>query len=136
MKKLLFLISVLLLMGPVSGQSIKKGSVVSIFTMTITLQEDVTMNQFLQFFESKFLPELEKTFSCETHLVRGMNREIKDQLGIIWRYDSKKKFNTYWNDDGSPTESGQAGIDSLKPVIDELEEFGTFSRTVNDWLVL
>lgn len=135
MKKLFILLAITLFISPLFGQTLKKGGVITAFTMTVALQPDVTMDHYLNFLETKFLPETEKKFTCELHLVKGLNREIKDQYGIIWYYSSKEIFNKYWNDDGSATEAGQSALDELNPLSEELNQLGTFTFLVNDWVL-
>lgn len=136
MKKPLILIALCFAMAAVYGQSIKKGSLVSVHTLTITLEADVTMDQFIDFFENKYLPEFEKLLNCEIHLARGLNREVKDQYGTIWYYNSKAEFNKFWNDDGSSTEAGKSAIESTKKIREKLNELGTASIDATDWEIL
>ena len=48
---------------PLSAQTLKKGAVVAVSTWEITLNPDVSMNQFLDFYNNKYIPEFEKELS-------------------------------------------------------------------------
>ena len=113
MKKLFILSAFVLFAGSAFGQSFQKEGVLSVHTLTITLVQDITMDQYLAFWEEKIFPEFEKLFDCEVHIMKGINREIEGQYGWIFYYKSKKVFNKYWNDDGSGTEKGDAASQSL-----------------------
>ena len=135
MKKLLTIALITLFSYVSFGQKIAEGSLISVHIMSITLKPDVTIDQYLDFFQESVIPELEKNFSCRIHLGTGLNREIQNEVGMLWFYKSKEVFNKFWNDDGSATEAGQAGVDALGGILEELGELGTFTRYVEDWLI-
>ena len=53
MKKLVFLVALVLMAGVAFGQTIQKGSVFGAYALEIKLDPDVTMNQFLDFVQNK-----------------------------------------------------------------------------------
>ena len=135
MKKLFILSAFVLFAGSAFGQSFQKEGVLSVHTSTITLVQDITMDQYLAFLEEKILPEFEKLFDCEVHSMKGINREIKGQYGWLAYYKSKTVFNKYWNDDGSATEKGAAAVEKLQTLLDELQKLGSATEIVNDWVI-
>ena len=60
MKKIIIAIALILLTGITFGQSLKKANLVGMHVMDINLDPDVTMNEFLDFMQTKYLPEVEK----------------------------------------------------------------------------
>ena len=136
MRKLLVITALLLFTGIAFGQNFKKNALISIHTMAITLEENITMDQFLGFIEDKFLPEYEKTFSCDVRLVKGLNRDIENRIGVFAYFKSKNEWNKYFNNDGSSTETGRAARDKLSPILDEMKKLGTWSsENVVDWVI-
>ena len=43
-----------------SAQTLKKGAVVAVGVYEMTLNPDVSMNQFIDFYNNKYVPELDK----------------------------------------------------------------------------
>ena len=68
-------------------------------------------------------------------MMKGLNREIEGQYGMIFYYKSKKIFNKYWNDDGSVTEKGELAMEKLQALLGELQQLGTATRIMNDWVI-
>ena len=122
--------------GTASGQTLKQDALISIHTLSISLEEGVTMDQYLDFLVGEFLPAYKKNFSCDAYLVKGLNREIEGKIGVLVHFNSKKEWNKYFNDDGSSTETGKAAIDEIRPVLDEMKKLGSYrSENVVDWVV-
>ena len=136
MKKILIASLIFLFTGITFGQSLKKGVLISIHTITITLEEGVTMDQYLEALTARLFPEVEKAFSCEVKFVKGINRDIENKPGLCWYFKSKKEWNKFFNDDGSSTEAGQAAMDKLTPLMEELGKLGTWSSDhIVDWVI-
>lgn len=136
MKKILIASLIFLFTGITFGQTLKKGVLISIHTITITLEEGVTMDQYLESLTVKMFPEIEKELSCEIKLVKGINRDIENKFGLCWYFKSKTEWNKFFNDDGSSTEAGQAAMSKLGPIMDELGKLGTWSSdNIVDWVV-
>jgi len=94
-----------LFIGVAFGQTVQKGSIVGVHTSTVTLNSGVTLDQYLDFYTNRFIPEFEKHFpGVKLFLVKGLNREVKGEYGSIFIVESKKVYNKYWNDDGSYTD--------------------------------
>ncbi|MFB6343136.1 hypothetical protein ACE1ET_15530 [Saccharicrinis sp. FJH62] len=135
MKKLVLLSVFILTVCFTYGQKLQKDGVVCIHTLTVNLNQDVSMSQYLAVLEDKLIPVYEKLAECKIFITKGLNRETEGQYGMIYVYKSKDVFNTYWQDDGSPTEKGDDVIKKLQPAIDELNQLGTLNVIVNDWAI-
>jgi ABC-type glycerol-3-phosphate transport system substrate-binding protein len=69
---------------PISAQTMKKGALISISTYTSILNPDVTMNQFLDFYMNKYIPEFEKNYpGIKLYVLTGDRGEKKNQFGYI-----------------------------------------------------
>ena len=136
MKKLIFITGLVLLAGLTYGQSLQKGNLIGTHVMTVTLKPGVTMEQFIEFYKSKVIPEMNKIEpDWKVYLVKSIRGDVKNSFGLIHVVKSEKVRDRYNNDDGSSTELGKSVSDKLKPVFDELEKLGTVTTTYNDWLV-
>ena len=135
--KNLFIVTALFLIANIAiGQSFQKDGILSIHTLTLTPKEGVKMKSLTNFMEQKLVPAWEKELNCEIHLLKGFKRDIKNKFGMVWYYKSKKTFNKFWNDDGSPTEKGRVAIKNLSAISKEGNLLGTSKReAMNDWIV-
>jgi hypothetical protein len=137
MKKLVFLISVILLSGLTFGQTLQKGNLVGTHVMVVTLQPGVTMEKFIEFYQSKVMPEYEKSFpGMKAYLIKSLRGENKDSFGGFMVFKSEADRDKYFKADGSYTDLGTAADKKLKPVFDELNKLGTMTSKYDDWLVL
>lgn len=136
MKKLIIAAAFFLITGVAFGQTVQKGSVIGAHTWTLTLNSGVTLDQYLDFFTDRFIPEFEKHFpGVKLFLVKGLNREVKDEYGSIFIIESKEVYNKYWNDDGSYTEVTAAIVEKVQPLLDEWNKLGTSSDLIADWVI-
>ena len=136
MRKLFVITALILFAGIAFGQTVQKGSVIGLHTSVVTLNSGVTIDQYLDFFTNKLIPEFEKNFpGVKLFLVKGLNREVKGEYGKIFIIESKKVFNKYWNDDGSYTDVTAAIVEKVQPLIDEGNKLGTTTDVITDWVV-
>jgi hypothetical protein len=136
MKRLIVITALILLAGFTFGQKLQKGNLVGMHVLTIDL-EDITMNQFLDFYSSQLIPKLEKNApGWKAHLVKGIRGENENSFGLIWVIESDEVRNKYYNEDGSPTELGISIQENVQPIVDELNKLGTMTSEYTDWLVL
>ena len=136
MKKLIIAAAFILCTGVAFGQIVQKGSVIGVHTSTVNLNEGVTLDQYLDYFSNTFIPEFEKHFpGIKLYLVKGLNREVKDEYGKIFIIESKEVYNKYWNDDGSNTEVTAAIAEKVQPLLDEGNKLGTTDDVIADWVI-
>ena len=125
MKKLIIAVALVLLAGVAFGQTLQKGNVISVHTMEITLDPDVTMNQYLDFVKNKVLPELEKAFpGTKAFSLKGFRGEQDNGYSWLWIFESRESHLKYWNDDGEATELGRSAMDKVNPIVEELNKLG------------
>lgn len=137
MKKLILTAALILMVGITYGQSLQKGNLVGTHVISITLQQGVTMEKFIEFYKSKVMPEYEKNFpGMKPYLVKSIRGENKDSFGGFMVFKSEADRDKYFNPEGGYTEVGNAAYSKLKPVLDELSKLGTMTSIYNDWLVL
>ena len=136
MRKLLVITAFLLFAGIAFGQTMQKGVVIGVHTVTVTLNPDVTMDQYQDFILKKLIPEWEKHFpGAKLFISKGLNRENKDEYAMLIYIESKKVYYKYWNDDGSATDKGAAAAAKVQPTIDEMFKLGTYSSVITDWVI-
>jgi len=123
-----------------SAQTLKKGAVVCVNTYTFTLNPDVTMNQFLDFYVNKYIPEFEKNYpGVKSYLLWGDRGEKKDQIGTIDVYESVAVRDKYYpiENDTTMTEAVKLANEKMKVINQESGKFfiGDGTRTYTDWII-
>ena len=138
MKKLIIAATIILLAGVAVGQTLQKGNTVSVHSLTITLEPDVTMAQYVDII-NKSIPEWEKALpGLELFLMKGLNKENENTYALIFLYESLKDFNKYWNSDGTfnaLTSEGGKAWKNFQLVLDEMHKWGSFDAEISDWVI-
>ncbi len=125
---------------PLSAQTLKKGAVVAVSTWEITLNPDVSMNQFLDFYNNKYIPEFEKNYpGLKVYLLGGDRGEKKKKFGAIWLFESVAVRDKYYpTEDGTTTsEAVETGDEKMKVMDAELSKFVVSGNrtTYTDWII-
>ena len=136
MRKLFVITALLLFAGITFSQPLQKGNLLGIHVITVTLEPDVTMDQFLKFYSEKYIPELEKTFEdWKLFVMKGIRGEHKNSIGLLFQIKDEATRNLYNNDDGTSTELAKKMFEELEPVYNELKELGTWTFSYTDWIL-
>lgn len=135
MKKSL-LIGLVLISGFTFGQTLQKGNLIGMHVLTIDLQPDVTMQQFLDFYARRAIPQIETNFpGWKAYLVKGIRGENENKFGVIYVISSEEDRDVLYNEDGSNTELGRTIMQKLQPVIDQSNQLGSWTSVYTDWIV-
>ena len=139
MKKGLFFLAVALIGIFSFGQTVHKGSLLGLHTVTPNLKEGVTMDAYVKFFTSKAIPAYEKAFpGIKMYLIKSLRGQDSSSVGVIYMFNSETDRNKYFNNDGTMTELGKAGNAKLSDLGKEFDKYETSSNApdrYNDWLV-
>ena len=108
MKKLIIALAFILLAGVAFGQTFQKGGVIGIHEWTLKLNPDVSMNQFLELWDSKALPLMKKAVPEQTpFLLKGIGADNKYEYTGLYYYNSLEDLRKYWKEDGTPQKKVQ-----------------------------
>lgn len=139
MKKGLFILAFALLGIFSFGQTVHKGSLIGLHTITPNLKEGVSMEDYTKFFTSKAIPAYEKAFpGIKMYLIKSLRGQDSSSMGVIYMFNSETERNKYFNNDGTMTEVGKAASSKLSDIGKELGKYQISSNTppkYNDWLV-
>jgi len=142
MKKLIIAVAFILLTGTAFSQTLQKGAHLGVQALTITLDPDVTMNQYLDFIMNTFIPEAEKAFPGMKTFLTGGGLEIgdsaegKEKYSIIYYFESEEVFNRFFDAEGNPNDAFTGAIEKLGPTSDKLDKLGTNSAPTLGWMIL
>ena len=135
MKKLILISVVILLSGLTYGQKLQKGNFVGFHVMTINLDPNVTMNQYIDFYKNKLIPAYAANFQAECYLVKGIRGESVNSFGMMIVWKSEAERDKFFNKEGGTNETGKAAAEKLKPLMDELAKLGSGTSKYTDWIV-
>jgi hypothetical protein len=135
---MLFAFSLFLLTSPAYGQELKKGTLVGVHTFDdVKLAPGVTMEQFINAFNTKMIPAMEKAHSgWKWFPIKRIRGDKSATYGVMAVVPSVKERDKYYNADGSENELGKAANKITEPAWKEVEKFGTVpADRYIDWLV-
>jgi len=118
-----------------SGQTFEKGNYVGFHVLTINLNQNVTMDQYLDVYKNKVLPAYEENFQSRCYLTKSSRGECENCYGVIIAWKSEADWSKFWTKEGGLTELGQTAMGKLQPLIDELKKLGTNTSNYTDWVV-
>ena len=122
MKKLIIAAAFILLAGVAFGQTLQMGNLVGLHVMTINLDPDVTMNQYMDFYENKYIPEFEKILpGVKLYIAKSVRGENENSFGLVFIFDSEENRDKYFNEDGTNSEFGNSAFEKLQPITEELK---------------
>jgi hypothetical protein len=135
---MIFALSLFLLTGATYAQEVKKGTLVGVHTFDdVKLAPGVTMEQFVNAFNTKMIPAMEKTHSgWKWFPIKRIRGEKSALYGVMAVIPSVKERDKYYNADGSANELEKAAQKITEPVWKEVEKLGTIpTDRYIDWLV-
>ena len=138
--KTLMMFCILLCAGLIQlpAQTLHKGAVLAIKNITVILQPDVTMNQFLEFEFNKEIPEFEKNFpGVKKFILIGDRGEKKYQLLEIQYFESVEVRDKYWKDINVPTDEGKLARDKMWDIFEESFKYIVdLTEESTEWIIL
>lgn len=141
MKKLIIAAALILFAGVVFGQTLQKGSIVGLHVIKVTLDPDVTYNQWENFVLTKYLPVFNEEFQgdIELYYTKVDRGDDENGIGTIYVFKSVEVRAKYFTQEGNVTELFTSKNDKIiQTLADEMSKLGTsnYSRLhYNDWLI-
>jgi len=138
MKKNLVVTALILIMGVTYGQTFQKGNLVGFHVGTVDLGPDVSLNQWKKFAIDTYFPAVNKAYEGEVamYLADGERGKFENYVGMFIVFESIEVRNKYIPEPGERSELGQSIWEKVKPIYDEKEKMGSFSREhYTDWVI-
>lgn len=137
MKRLMIVSAFLLFAGIAFGQVLQKGNLVGVHVVKVELKPGVTMDQYIEFFNTKLKPAWEKADrDGKIYPMEGIRGEHNDEFGMIVIYKNEAARDKFYNEDGSQSELGKKINEEIAPITAEGEKLGTWTSSYTDWIVL
>ena len=141
MKKLIIAAAFILIAGVAFGQTLQKGSILGVHLIEVTLDPDVTYNQWENFALNTYLPAYNEGFQgdIEFYSTKVDRGDDENGIGIIYVFKSVEVRAKYFTPEGAVTELFTSMNDKIMLTIaDEMSKLGTSNYTrlhYNDWLI-
>ena len=136
MKKLVLLTALFFMTELAFGQSLQKGNLVGVHTMTITLNPGITMEQVISYMIKSYIPAIEKARpEWKYYMVKGVRGENKNEIGMIAVVKSEKDRDKYYKADGTDSELGLKANEKMKAYTEEFNKLGTVTSKYTDWVI-
>jgi len=138
MKKNLMIIALIFIMGVTYGQTFQKGNLVGFHVVTVDLDPDVSLNQWKEFAIDTYFPAFNKAFEGEValYLADGERGKFENFVGFFIVFKTIEVRNKYIPEEGKNTELWKSKWEEVKPIYDDLEKMGSWSREhYTDWLI-
>lgn len=117
------------------AQQLQKGNLVGVHVMTVTLKPGVTMEQFKKYYVSEVIPAYENAYTgVKGFLLEARRGESKDQLGILWYFNSESDRDKYFAGEDF-TEAGKEASSKTAEIDKKTETFATVNTTFTDWVL-
>jgi len=135
MKKLFLILTVFLMAISSSCQTMQRGNFIGFHVYTVTLDPDVTWNQYYDFWKSKVIPEYEKNFEGKMYALKGIRGECTNCIAgmMVWRTEADR--DKFFNKEGELNDAGNAAMAKMQSVLDQLAKLGTATSKYTDWVV-
>ncbi|MFN7119897.1 MAG: hypothetical protein ACK4TA_24090 [Saprospiraceae bacterium] len=140
MKKLLFTTLVLLAASFTFGQAIQKGNMVSVHIITVELKPNVTLEQVIDYYNTKWLPDAEKYFGWKGFIAKGIrgSASVENKLAFIFQIKTeadRDKFFKMAEGGTALNELGQKTWAQFAPTNQGLQALATIKEEWADWLI-
>jgi hypothetical protein len=135
MKKLLFIAALIIMAGSIYGQNFKKGNFVGFHVVTVQLNPNVSLDQYLDVWKNKFIPEYAKNFQCKAYMAKGIRGECENCYSMIAVWKSEAGRDKFFDKEGETTDLGKAALVKMQAVINELKKSGSFTTKYTDWMI-
>ena len=138
MKKNLVIVALILIAGVTNGQTFQKGNLVGFHVGTVELAPDVSLDQWKKFGIDTYCPAVKKAFEGEVimYLADGERGKFENFVGMFIIFETIEVRNKYIPEPGETTELYQSKWEKIKPIYDEWQKMGSFSREhYTDWVI-
>ena len=138
MRKLLVVTAFLLFAGIASGQSVQSGVILGLHEVTVTLDPDITMNQYVEYVNTKLKPEFDKLVpGLNVFILKGTRGENEHGIGLLYWVESQELRDKLWPTEGETNEEFTKAMEGISEL---MEKWGamevSFSSKYTDWVVL
>jgi hypothetical protein len=136
MRKLILINAMILAAGIANGQTLQKGALVGMHTVSPILSPNVSMEQYLSFVKDKLIPAYEKSFpGLRCYILKSIRGECVDCIFLVFFFQSEEIRDKYFKPDGDYTDLGLKGKKNMQSVSDEMNKMDTSTEVYTDYII-
>ena len=123
-----------------SCTGVEPGNLIGVHVVTVTLNANATMDDFMNFYVREVLPEYEKNWpGLKGYLLKSFFPDAKNKFAIVWLFKTVEDRNRNFNSDGTANQLEKAALEKVKPMEDKLKRlYGAYTvqyTREDDWVV-
>jgi hypothetical protein len=131
-----FTVTLLLVAITVYSQKVNTGMVVGMAEIEVTLEDNMTFEQFEQLFMDEYVPALTKSFpGMSFTLLKGDRGKRTGKYTELWTYESVEERNRWWPEAGKGSEETEEGFNKMQDIQDRMMKMIT-TTSWTDQIVL
>ncbi len=133
----LFLMAAFLMLALTAhSQKVKPGNVVYFAEIEITLEDDMTFEQFERWYLEEYLPAILKNFpGTKGFLLKGERGERIRKYTEVLIFKSLEERNKWFPEEKKPTEEAKKAFDNMREIQDKMKKMCT-GYTYTHYVVL
>lgn len=137
MRKLVIVSALLLFAGTAFGQSLKSGVILGLHEVTVILNPDVTMNQYLDFMNTKVKPEFEKNLpGVKLFILKGTRGKNEHGVGFLFWMESEEMRDKLWPKEGESSETVTQAFEKMSETMEKWRAMEvSYSSEHTDWAI-
>ena len=140
LRKSLVAVTTLLISGFCYAQGLDRGNLIGVHVMTVSLNPNVSMDQFKNFYVREVIPEYEKNWpGLKGYLLKSFFSDSKNSFAIVWLFKTEADRNRNFDANGRANELERAALEKVKPVEEKLKKlYGSYTVKYtheDDWVV-
>ena len=117
-------------------RAFQKGGSFGYHKLTVTLEEGVTMQQYLDFYSKKYIPELVKYMEgIEVLIMVPFGKPLKDQFVYVNYFRSESSRDQYWPEPDVASDRYDEARNKIKSLLFEQLELGTQVDDYGVWII-
>jgi hypothetical protein len=119
--RLLFTVAFLILAISSYGQKVKTGKVVRIVELEISLEDNMTFEQFEKFFLEEYIPAGNRNFPrLKFSLLKGDRGIRTGKYTVLVFFDSVEERNRWFPEKGKSSEETKQAFDNMRAIQDKM----------------
>jgi hypothetical protein len=136
MKKLILIAAMILMAGITFGQTLQKGALIGMHTVSPLLSPGISIDQYLSFVNNKLIPAYEKSFpGLKCYLLKSKRGECVGCVILVFFFESEAIRDKYFKPDGDYTDLGLKGKKNMQSVSDEMSKMDKSTEIYTDYVI-
>jgi hypothetical protein len=130
------LLEVATMLAAQESRVFQKGGSFGYHKLTVDLAQDVTMEQYVDFYISKYVPELAKLMKgIEVLIMVPYHEPLTDHFTYVYYFRSEQSRDQFWPEPDTPSTRTDKAMEQMKDLLFELLLLGTPEDDYGVWII-